>query len=139
MAFLFRWLMRAFLAMAALAAAGAGLAYYLAGQSLPDYDRTLTLEGPAAAIEILRDRNAVPHILATEGVAMLFEKFSKDADWLRAMGVRLEDPGAFDATGARMRRVTFVSARPSPSRSIGSRSTAMSTSRSHAMPASAVQ
>ena len=44
------------------------------------------------------------HILATEGVAMLFEKFSKDADWLRAMGVRLDDPKAFDATGARMRR-----------------------------------
>ena len=44
------------------------------------------------------------HILATEGVAMLFEKFSKDADWLRAMGVRLEDPEAFDATGAQMRR-----------------------------------
>ncbi len=44
------------------------------------------------------------HILATEGVAMLFEKFSKDADWLRTMGVRLEDPEAFDATGAKMRR-----------------------------------
>ena len=72
MAFLFRWLMRAFLAMAALAAAGAGLAYYLAGQSLPDYDRTLTLEGPAAAIEILRDRNAVPHILATEDADAFF-------------------------------------------------------------------
>ena len=27
------------------------------------------------------------HILTTEGVAMLFERFSKDADWLLAMGV----------------------------------------------------
>lgn len=44
------------------------------------------------------------HILATEGVAMLFEKFSKDADWLQAMGVKLDDPKAFDAAGARMRR-----------------------------------
>ena len=32
------------------------------------------------------------HILATEGVAMLFEKFSKDADWLRAMGVTSTTP-----------------------------------------------
>jgi peptidyl-dipeptidase A len=44
------------------------------------------------------------HILTTEGVAMLFERFSKDADWLQAMGVRLDDPAAFDATGARMLR-----------------------------------
>ena len=27
------------------------------------------------------------HILTTEGVAMMFERFSKDADWLQAMGV----------------------------------------------------
>ena len=64
MAFLFRWLMRAFLALATLAAAATGLAYYLAGQSLPDYDRTLALAGPQAEIEIVRDRHAVPHILA---------------------------------------------------------------------------
>jgi peptidyl-dipeptidase A len=44
------------------------------------------------------------HILTTEGVAMMFERFSKDADWLQAMGVRLEDPRAFDETGAKMRR-----------------------------------
>jgi peptidyl-dipeptidase A len=44
------------------------------------------------------------HILATEGVAMMFEKFSKDADWLAAMGVSLADPRAFDEAGARMRR-----------------------------------
>jgi peptidyl-dipeptidase A len=44
------------------------------------------------------------HILTTEGVAMLFERFSKDADWLGALGVRLDDPEAFDATGAKMLR-----------------------------------
>jgi penicillin G amidase len=64
MAFLFRWLMRAILALAALGAASLALAYYLAGQSLPDYDRTLTLEGPEQGLEIVRDRHAVPHILA---------------------------------------------------------------------------
>ncbi len=42
------------------------------------------------------------HILTTEGVAMMFEKFSKDADWLAAMGVAVPDPKAFDAAGATM-------------------------------------
>lgn len=44
------------------------------------------------------------HILTTEGVAMMFERFSKDADWLQSMGVRLADPKAFDETGAKMLR-----------------------------------
>ncbi len=64
MAILFRWLMRAVLAVIALAAGGAALAYYLAIQSLPDYDATLTLDGPVQEIEIVRDRYAVPHILS---------------------------------------------------------------------------
>ncbi len=64
MAFLFRWLMRAFLAAAVLAIAALGLAWYLASRSLPDYDRTVALDGPEQAIEIVRDRYAVPHILA---------------------------------------------------------------------------
>ncbi|GAC1474744.1 MAG: M2 family metallopeptidase [Isosphaeraceae bacterium] len=44
------------------------------------------------------------HILTTEGVAMMFERFSKDADWLLAMGVPLSDPKAFDETGSKMLR-----------------------------------
>ncbi len=44
------------------------------------------------------------HILTTEGVAMMFEKFSKDADWLQAMGIKLDDPKAFDEAGTLMRR-----------------------------------
>ena len=66
MAFLFRWLMRGFLALAALAALGLGLAYYLASQSLPDYNAKLSIAGPEQEITIVRDRYAVPHILATD-------------------------------------------------------------------------
>ncbi|HVX12118.1 MAG TPA: M2 family metallopeptidase [Pirellulales bacterium] len=44
------------------------------------------------------------HILATEGLAMMFERFSKNAEWLEAMGVDVSDPAAFSATGQRMRR-----------------------------------
>jgi peptidyl-dipeptidase A len=44
------------------------------------------------------------HILTTEGIAMLFEKFSKSASWLQEMGVAVPDPQAFDRTGRQMRR-----------------------------------
>jgi peptidyl-dipeptidase A len=44
------------------------------------------------------------HILCTEGVAMMFERFSKSAEWLAAMGVKVDDPTSFNETGARMRR-----------------------------------
>jgi peptidyl-dipeptidase A len=44
------------------------------------------------------------HILCTEGVAMMFERFSKSADWLKAFNVEVKDASAFNAAGARMRR-----------------------------------
>jgi peptidyl-dipeptidase A len=44
------------------------------------------------------------HILTTEGVAMMFERFSKNGDWLEKMGVSVGDPQAYTATGAKMRR-----------------------------------
>lgn len=48
------------------------------------------------------------HILTTEGIAMLFERFSKDADWLQAMGVPAPDPQTLDAVGAAMRRAKLL-------------------------------
>jgi peptidyl-dipeptidase A len=44
------------------------------------------------------------HILTTEGIAMMFEKLSKRRGWLEGMGVKVDDPKAFDETGARMIR-----------------------------------
>lgn len=44
------------------------------------------------------------HILTTEGVAMQFERFSKSADWLTSMGVKVADTEAFNQTGLRMRQ-----------------------------------
>ena len=44
------------------------------------------------------------HILATEGVAMQFERFSKSRGWLQKMGVTVADPAAFDATAAVVQR-----------------------------------
>jgi peptidyl-dipeptidase A len=44
------------------------------------------------------------HILCTEGVAMMFERFSKSGDWLVEMGVKVPDVAAYNAAGARSRR-----------------------------------
>ncbi len=44
------------------------------------------------------------HILTTEGVAMMFERFSKNGKWLEAMGVPIADEAAYSRAAARMRR-----------------------------------
>ena len=44
------------------------------------------------------------HILTTEGVAMMFERFSKSGEWLEEMGVSVPDTKAYSETGAKMRR-----------------------------------
>ena len=44
------------------------------------------------------------HILCTEGVAMMFERFAKSSEWLAAMGVEVPDPVAFDRAARQMRR-----------------------------------
>lgn len=44
------------------------------------------------------------HILTTEGIAMMFEKFSKSTDWLQAMGIEVKNPEAFNKAGARLRK-----------------------------------
>jgi peptidyl-dipeptidase A len=44
------------------------------------------------------------HILTTEGVAMMFERFSKSGQWLEKMGVPVSDVQAYSEVGAKMRR-----------------------------------
>ena len=63
---------------------------------------------PASVPYVLRTE---AHILTTEGIAMLFERFSKDADWLQAMGVPVTDPAAFDKAGADARAKLLVFSR----------------------------
>jgi len=48
------------------------------------------------------------HILTTEGVAMMFERPSKSADWLQKMGVSVPDPKGFNETGEKMRRYQLL-------------------------------
>ena len=44
------------------------------------------------------------HILTTEGVAMMFERAAKSADWLQKMGVPVADPNGFNEAGSKMLR-----------------------------------
>jgi peptidyl-dipeptidase A len=44
------------------------------------------------------------HILATEGVAMMFQRFSKNGDWLVEMGVPVSNVKAYNEAGARSRQ-----------------------------------
>jgi penicillin amidase len=61
---LFQWLLRIATVAVAIVVVGLLLVYYLASQSLPDYDKTRAVSGITADIEIVRDNSAVPHIMA---------------------------------------------------------------------------
>ncbi|MES0861084.1 penicillin acylase family protein [Ruegeria sp. SCPT10] len=63
MGLVFRWLVRITSGLILLVLAAIGLIYYLASQSLPDYDQTLEVQGLSAPVEIIRDTANVPHIL----------------------------------------------------------------------------
>jgi peptidyl-dipeptidase A len=44
------------------------------------------------------------HPLCTEGVAMMFERFTQNVDWLRAFGADVPEPEQFRKAAARLRR-----------------------------------
>ncbi len=63
MALVFRWLIRITTVLVLLVLAAIGLVYFLASQSLPEYNKTLEVQGVTAPVEIIRDTANVPHIL----------------------------------------------------------------------------
>lgn len=58
----FRWLLRIFMTLAALAILAAVLVYYFASRSLPEYNAQFDVTGISAPLEIVRDTADVPHI-----------------------------------------------------------------------------
>jgi peptidyl-dipeptidase A len=44
------------------------------------------------------------HPLCTEGVAMMFERFAQNVDWLQAFGAKVSDPQRFRIAAAKLRR-----------------------------------
>ncbi|MFC4215200.1 penicillin acylase family protein [Pseudophaeobacter arcticus] len=69
MARLFRWLLRLAATLILLTLIASGLAYYLAAQSLPEYDKEISLPGLSAPVEIIRDNANVPHIFGSFGAS----------------------------------------------------------------------
>ncbi|MEM7321313.1 MAG: penicillin acylase family protein, partial [Pseudomonadota bacterium] len=72
MGLLFRWLLRLTAALIFLVLIGVVLVYFLAGQSLPDYDQTVEVDGLSAPVEIVRDNANVPHIFGASDQDVLF-------------------------------------------------------------------
>jgi len=62
MAGLFRWLVRITGGLILLGVAAVLVLYFLLSRSLPDYDKTLSVTGIGAPVEIVRDNANVPHI-----------------------------------------------------------------------------
>jgi peptidyl-dipeptidase A len=56
---------------------------------------------PASVPYVLRSD---AHSLTTEGIAMMFERFARNADWLKSVGVKVPDPKAFQVQAAKLRR-----------------------------------
>ncbi|QPM89558.1 penicillin acylase family protein [Pseudooceanicola algae] len=72
---IFRWLLRIAGGMVILAVLAVAGVYFLASRSLPDYDRTVRVDGLSAPVEIVRDNANVPHIFG-----------ATDADVFYALG-----------------------------------------------------
>ena len=69
---LFRWLLKIFGALAALAVlVGFGLYFFLA-RSLPDYTESFTIPGVSGEVEIVRNTHNVPHIFAEHETDVFF-------------------------------------------------------------------
>lgn len=72
MPLIFRWLLRLTAVVIALAVLAVLLAYYLASQSLPDYNKTLAVRGLSAPVEIVRDNSDVPHVFGASDPDVFF-------------------------------------------------------------------
>ena len=72
MAQVFKWLLRIAFAMVLLAVLGVGVIYYLLSRSLPNYNKTLTVAGLSAPVEIVRDNANVPHIFGETDADVYF-------------------------------------------------------------------
>lgn len=60
-----RWLMRIFLAVAAVAALALGISWLFLVRSLPDYTEDFGLPGLTAQVEIVRTTHNIPHVFAS--------------------------------------------------------------------------
>jgi penicillin amidase len=67
-----RWVLKAAVALVVVTAIVAGGGYHYLRRSLPQIDGTTTVAGLSAAVEIIRDADAIPHIVAANKLDGLF-------------------------------------------------------------------
>ncbi len=72
MAVLFRWLVRITGGVILLGVLAVLVAYFLLSRSLPDYSKTLTVDGISAPVEIIRNNSNVPHIFGQADADVFF-------------------------------------------------------------------
>ena len=74
----FLWLFRIATGLVVLSVIAVVLIYWFASRSLPDYDKTLTVVGLSAPVEIVRDNANVPHVFGRADADVFFG-LNKDA------------------------------------------------------------
>ena len=72
MALVFRWLLRIAGGLVVLVLLVVAGIYYFLSRSLPDYDRSVTVVGIDAPVEIVRDHSNVPHIFGASDADVYF-------------------------------------------------------------------
>lgn len=68
----FKWLLRIAGGMVILAVIAVVGLYFLLSRSLPDYDKTITVAGITAPVEIVHDNANVPHVFAANDTDIFF-------------------------------------------------------------------
>ena len=104
MATLFRWLVRLIALALLVVILGAGLAYYFAAGSLPDYNAHRTIAGISAPVEIVRDTADVPHIFGKTDADVYFAlgyAHAQDRLWQMVVARRTVQGRLSEVFGAR--------------------------------------
>jgi penicillin amidase len=105
---IFRWLLRLAAAAIALAVLAVGLVYYLAAQSLPDYDNVVAAPGLDAPVEIVRDNANVPHIFGAADPDVFYGlgyAHAQDRLWQMAVMRRTAQGRLSEVFGARTAQI----------------------------------
>lgn len=69
---LFRWLLRATVAIVVLGVLGFAILWWFLSRSIPDYNATTEVAGLTAPVEIVRDHSNVPHIFGETDADVFF-------------------------------------------------------------------
>lgn len=104
----FRWLVRVFLALAALAAMTLGISYYFLTRSLPDYTESFSLRGISGPVEIVRNNANVPHIFGPTDEDVFFAlgfAHAQDRLWQMTMLRRTAQGRLSEVFGERTLRI----------------------------------